>query len=276
MKYLHVACLQQWLKNRLVSRNTEKSLHYSWKALDCELCKQPLPSAVTVQGNYYSLISVDATDIPYVIFESYKRGLATTRGVHLIKLIDSNPVVIGRGNESDVRISNDVSVSRFHASIRKVKDGVLLEDQGSKFGTLVQMRQGAVLKPGSSLAFQINRTILHIKNPSTWSFKSFCSKLCCFKASRSRQNSTVPLESSEPIASSSRQLTPAQSPVSEELEIQQSSEHHEDQLLNPGFEQVSHSLPVQECNFSPQDNEVEEIRLDQYVESEAQTEPAYN
>jgi len=43
---------------------------------------------------------------------------------------------MGRGSDSDVRIS-DISVSRCHALIKYEKDGFYLEDNNSKFGTLV-------------------------------------------------------------------------------------------------------------------------------------------
>ena len=46
----------------------------------------------------------------------------------------------GRGHESDVRIP-DVSISRYHATIRFVDGSFQLEDHNSKFGTLVSLRK---------------------------------------------------------------------------------------------------------------------------------------
>lgn len=46
----------------------------------------------------------------------------------------------GRGHESDVRIP-DVSISRYHATIRFVEGHFQLEDHNSKFGTLVSLRK---------------------------------------------------------------------------------------------------------------------------------------
>jgi len=43
---------------------------------------------------------------------------------------------LGRGNDTDIRIT-DITVSRLHAKIRKEKDGFYLEDNESKFGSLV-------------------------------------------------------------------------------------------------------------------------------------------
>jgi hypothetical protein len=188
MKYLHVDCLKEWLKNRLIARHTEQSLYYFWKSLDCELCKATLPSTVTVRGLTYSLMTLVSPDTPFIILESFKRENSVNRGVHLIKFLDMSPVMVGRGNESDVRISQDISVSRCHATIKLVKDGLLFEDQGSKFGTLLQ-RSSLMISPGDSVTIQVSRSTLEFRNPVAWSFKSFCAKLCC-RASKVRHRTS--------------------------------------------------------------------------------------
>ncbi len=67
---------------------------------------------------------------------------------------------MGRGHESDLRI-NDISVSRCHTLI-KFKDGrFLLEDNTSKFGTLVLLKNRAALVPGFNKAVQIGRTVIN-------------------------------------------------------------------------------------------------------------------
>lgn len=67
---------------------------------------------------------------------------------------------MGRGHESDLRI-NDISVSRLHAMI-KYKDGkFLLEDNVSKFGTLVLISKRTPLSPGFNKAVQIGRTVIN-------------------------------------------------------------------------------------------------------------------
>ena len=53
---------------------------------------------------------------------------------------DGAEMVIGRGNESVVRV-NDISVSRRHAMLRLKRDeGFFLSDNNSKFGTVVLVR----------------------------------------------------------------------------------------------------------------------------------------
>jgi len=52
---------------------------------------------------------------------------------------------LGRGSESDVRIS-DISVSRCHTILRLQSDGIWVEDNHSKFGTLLRVREGLCLE----------------------------------------------------------------------------------------------------------------------------------
>ena len=58
-----------------------------------------------------------------------------------------------------MRIS-DISVSRFHALIRYEGDHFVLEDNVSKFGTLVLVKDRMPIEGGSSKAVQIGRTVV--------------------------------------------------------------------------------------------------------------------
>lgn len=51
---------------------------------------------------------------------------------------------MGRGHDAEIRIT-DISVSRFHASIKYNKGDFYIEDNNSKFGTLVLMKNAIKL-----------------------------------------------------------------------------------------------------------------------------------
>ena len=67
-----------------------------------------------------------------------------------------------------MRIS-DISVSRFHAQIRYEGEHFVLEDNQSKFGTLVLVKDRLMMENGSSKAVQIGRTVVSfsVKNNQT-------------------------------------------------------------------------------------------------------------
>jgi hypothetical protein len=282
MKYLHIACLQEWLKNRLVTRQTEHSVYYSWKTLKCELCTQTLPSSVTVQGLTYNLLTIDSPGSPFIVLENFKREqTATRKGIHLIKFLDLKPIVLGRGNESNVRISTDISVSRCHASIRFVGCGMLLEDKNSKFGTLLQRAGGVQLSSGCSVSIQVNRTVLRLNNPMVWTFKRLCAKLFCVRSARVRHVSYLgQAESeSEEMPHSRSRLPQAVRLIVPEVMAQVSSLLHEEQ-------QPLQMEPLQPHQQSTVRNEVRSLSVkeptlfsqgeDLRIDSESPGHSAYN
>ena len=60
----------------------------------------------------------------------------SVRGVHIITPCIRNYAQLGRGHETDLRIT-DISVSRWHSVIKFENQHFILEDTNSKFGTLV-------------------------------------------------------------------------------------------------------------------------------------------
>lgn len=66
---------------------------------------------------------------------------------------------MGRGHESEVRV-NDISVSRCHAIIKYQPDGIYIEDNRSKFGTLVLLKDTFPLELEYTSAVQVGRTVV--------------------------------------------------------------------------------------------------------------------
>lgn len=114
----------------------------------------------------------------FICLETFITEKNSNRTMYIINLESKQNIRIGRGHDSDVRVS-DISVSRFHAMIRKDRNGSFyLEDNNSKFGSLVlvQVPKLRILK-NSSLSIQIGRTMLtfDIKKPFSL-FSCFCSQ----------------------------------------------------------------------------------------------------
>jgi len=69
-------------------------------------------------------------------------------------------IKIGRGHDVDIRVT-DISVSRFHAKINLNEDGhFYVEDNRSKFGTLVQIRKPQQLLKNKSNYLQMGRSLV--------------------------------------------------------------------------------------------------------------------
>lgn len=82
-------------------------------------------------------------------------------GIHVLSFLNKTAVRLGRGHDADVRIS-DISVSRLHASIHYIDGEFVLEDNESKFGSLLLAREPVMIRPGQSAHLQVGRSVFSI------------------------------------------------------------------------------------------------------------------
>ncbi len=158
MKYIHIQCLKRWIGSRLIVKENECNISYDWKAMTCELCKHTLPKQIAVKEHRFELFEFEKPRAPYLVLESLSRDRSST-GLQIISMHDKKDIRIGRGHESDIRIS-DISVSRLHAYIHYRDGKFILEDNESKFGTLVQMNSSMSVCDSRQLSVQVGRTVL--------------------------------------------------------------------------------------------------------------------
>jgi len=159
-----------WLNNKKSMKNAEHYCSYFWKTFECEICKTAYPLMIKSNGKNFHLVNYERPATSYLVLESLNQEKNTSRIVHIIKPGTENHVFkMGRGHESDLRI-NDISVSRLHAMIKFKNGKFLLEDNVSKFGTLVLINKRTPLSSGFNKAVQIGRSVIN------FSVKSLSSK----------------------------------------------------------------------------------------------------
>lgn len=129
--------------------------------MECELCKMKYPAKLKFNDQTYDLLIMDRPTSNYIIFESIGTDRNSTRTIHIISLNNKNNIRLGRGHDSDIRIS-DISVSRTHATIKSTKNGLILQDNESKFGTLIQVKRPILLTIGTTIAVQCGRSTLEL------------------------------------------------------------------------------------------------------------------
>lgn len=161
IKFVHLECLRHWINGRLNLANENGSGDtFFFRQLQCELCKSPLPSSASIKGSRVSIVKVPQAKPPFVVLENIYGNVH--RGVHVVSMAEKKDLKLGRGHESDVRIS-DVSISRYHATIRYRNDNFMLEDHDSKFGTLVSVRRPQTVDNCHNLALQVGRTVVNLR-----------------------------------------------------------------------------------------------------------------
>ena len=172
MKFIHLECLQEWLKSRLNLKQNGSAMSYFWRTLDCELCKEDFPTAIQINDEARDLVEVHKPNCAFIVLEDIRRE-NSNRGLHVVSLSEGNCFKLGRGHECDIRVS-DISVSRMHAIVKLSQGGFYLEDKNSKFGTLVQAKRTVTLATGVVLALQVNRTTVTLKVKRPWKLLQCC------------------------------------------------------------------------------------------------------
>lgn len=166
---IHFMCLKNWIKTqRHVKEYGENVTSYYWKKFECEICKQSYPYIFKKGGTLFKLIDINEPKpgSQYILLESMPLDKNTSRNIHMLTVTErKSDFKLGRGHESEVRI-NDISVSRCHAIIKCRKDGFYIEDNLSKFGTIVLLKNSLRLAEDHTMAVQVGRSVVSftIKN----------------------------------------------------------------------------------------------------------------
>ena len=135
MGQIHLECLRSWLNSKRQVYPCDKVTSYFWKALECELCKEPFENKM--RSALYTIMEFDTPENNYMILESIKS--APAKVVHVFDLSFDN-FKVGRSIETDMKIA-DISVSRTHSYLYLRNGKLIVEDNGSKFGTLVKIQR---------------------------------------------------------------------------------------------------------------------------------------
>lgn len=69
VKFIHLNCLKEWLKSKLETSSSGKSMIYFWASPLCELCKGKFPLSICMNGVTESLISVHQPKNPFIVLQ---------------------------------------------------------------------------------------------------------------------------------------------------------------------------------------------------------------
>jgi hypothetical protein len=155
LKTIHVSCIQQWLKSKLTTKIYTYMTIYTFKNLECEICKTHLPERIKYKNEIINFIELPKPDQKYIILENISEK-RENKNMYIITFKDKTSVKVGRSNDSDVRMT-DISISRNHASISVINDKFYIEDNESKFGTLVQLNGDISVIPMKTLSLQFGK-----------------------------------------------------------------------------------------------------------------------
>ena len=181
MKYIHYECLKNWLNSKIEedisvdSENPEVDvITYNRKDISCELCKEKFPDYIKYRDRFYNISFYKPKFEEFVVLESMRADKHKAKFIHIMSLDNKNCINIGRANECELSIS-ELSVSRFHCIIHKDEGDLFIEDNSSKFGTLILIQNNNMyMNDYIPLRVQINKTFIKFK--TIIPFKFTCCK----------------------------------------------------------------------------------------------------
>ena len=131
----------------------------------CPYCNEPYNPIIKINSKFYNTLpySFDKNNY-HIILESIN---FVKDGVYCIMIIiftfpnKKEEFFLGRGHEASFKIS-DISISRVHAKIYLKEDNIVIDDLGSKFGTLLLVRNNVDVNEmlEKKMKLQIGRNVV--------------------------------------------------------------------------------------------------------------------
>ena len=176
LKYIHLSCLKHWINTHSCVKldSNEDCAIFLIKPVECELCKTKFPDFIKYQYKLFPLLDFTDEFKNYLTLESLTLDKNRNKFIYVVSLEKNKKIKVGRGRECEVVLS-DISVSRVHSFLVVENKNVYIEDNNSKFGTLIFVQSPRLkLSPELPLYLQIGRTSFEIKIKKNFNLFSCC------------------------------------------------------------------------------------------------------
>ena len=159
VRYIHLTCLRTWLGKRLNTQKGKYCITIRWVPLTCEMCKATYPYRIYLDNKKYYTVDIPKPAKPYVVMEVMSKHSDKEKVFHFISCAAISRLSLGRKKDIDVKISDDISISRHHANLiyNFEERQFVLEDNKSKFGTLLLVKKNLLINPHQrGIGFQVS------------------------------------------------------------------------------------------------------------------------
>ena len=176
LKYIHLHCLKKWISthNCIKLDSNEECAIFLIKPMECELCKTKFPDIIKHQNNLYPLLDFKSDFKSFLSLECLTLDKNKNKFIYVVSLEKNRKIKAGRGQECDIVLS-DISVSRIHCYFIVDNKNVYLQDNDSKFTTLVFIQTPKIkLCQGLPLYIKIGGCSLDIQIKKNFSLFSCC------------------------------------------------------------------------------------------------------
>ena len=135
----------------------------------CPICNEPYNPIIKKGNNFYNILpySFDK-NIYHIVLESInfvKDGIFCVMIIIFTFPNKKEEYFLGRGHEATFKIS-DISISRVHAKFYLKDDNIIIDDLGSKFGTLLLVRNAIDVSEiiEKKMKIQIGRSVIWVED----------------------------------------------------------------------------------------------------------------
>ena len=147
---------------------------FLFKEIECEICKAKLPDLISHNGKLYSLLDFSDEFKNYLILETLTLDEDNNKFLYIISLDKNRELRVGRGTQSEILLS-DVSVSRIHCLLCIEGKNIYIQDNNSKFGTLILVQTPSIIMAENlPLYIQVGRTFLNLTTRKNTPIFSCC------------------------------------------------------------------------------------------------------
>ena len=176
VKFIHLSCLRKWISTRSCVKidTTSECCIFLIKPVICELCKAKFPDFIKYEKHLLPVIDFSEEFENFLTLESLTLDRQNNKFIYVISLNKEKKIKIGRGHEAKVILS-DISVSRIHCIMTVDKNQVFIEDNESKFGTLILVQSpNIILSENLPLYIQVGRTYFNCQLTKPFSLFNCC------------------------------------------------------------------------------------------------------
>ena len=176
LKYIHLQCLSQWIHTHSCEKleTNNKCSIYLIKPVECELCKKKFPDYIKYKNKFFPLISFANEYNSYLTLESLTLDKYHNKFIYVVSLENNKKISIGKNQNCQIILS-DRSIENIHCFMIVSNKTVYLEDNDSKFGTLVLVQTNKIkLYQDIPLYLQIGRSFLEILIKKEFKFFDCC------------------------------------------------------------------------------------------------------
>ena len=173
---LHLNCFKNEYikKEKIFNYNEKEYMSGNLKIVNfinflCPICNEPYNPIIKKGNNFYNILpySFDK-EVYHIVLESIN---FVRDGVFCVMIIiftfpnKKEEYYLGRGHEATFKIS-DISISRVHAKFYIKDDNIIIDDLGSKFGTLLLVRSAIDVSEliEKKMKIQIGRSVFWIED----------------------------------------------------------------------------------------------------------------